>query len=113
MITECIFDPLVDVAVVEPGLSPDLGELMATHTVFDTGTLVNYSKETSTAEVGHYIQDKIDAAIIAMNIGESMASGSLAGSQAANASLSPSLEGQAAANAAAVSASTSSTPAAD
>lgn len=65
-------NPLRDIEPVVPGLSVDVAEVMATHQVMSTGDSTPYSKETEVSEIGHYIGDKIQAAIVAMNIGRSM-----------------------------------------
>lgn len=85
MIQECHFNPASDVEQVVPDLSVDVAEVMVTGTVLSTGVSTPYTKETEVGEVGHYLTDKIQTAIHAMKLNQSIA--------AARASLSPK-EGQ-------------------
>lgn len=73
MIQECVFDPRSDVEQVVPNLAVDVSEVMATGVVASTGDTTPYSKETDIKEVGHYLKDKIQTAIAAMNLQKSMA----------------------------------------
>lgn len=70
----CEFNPLSDYEKVVPDLSINISEIMATHTVPNTGTSVNYTKETEVGEVGHYLTDKIQATVAAYRLRQSMAS---------------------------------------
>lgn len=69
----CTFNPLSDIEEVQPDLAVDIAEVMATNTVVSTGDSSPYTKETDIAEVGHYLRDKIDTAMAAYRLGESMA----------------------------------------
>lgn len=74
MIQICKHNPNCDVEATVPGLSVDIAEVMATHQVMSTGDSSPYTKETDVNEVGHYLTDKIQTAITALNLGKSMAS---------------------------------------
>lgn len=82
MIQKCKHNPASDVEHTVPGLSVDIAEVMATHVVQSTGDTTPYSKETEVSEVGHYLTDKIQTAMAAYKLGQSM-------SAAASASSSP------------------------
>lgn len=69
----CLFNPLSDIEEVQPDLAVDVAEVMATNTVVSTGDSSPYTKETDISEVGHYLRDKIDTAMAAYRLGESMA----------------------------------------
>lgn len=69
----CKFDPASDIEEVQPKLAVDIAEVMATNTVVSTGDSSPYTKETDVHVVGHYLRDKIDAAVAAQRLGESMA----------------------------------------
>lgn len=73
MIQECVFDPRSDVEQVVPNLAVDISECMATGVVASTGDTTPYTKETDIKEVGHYLRDKIQTAMAAMNLQKSMA----------------------------------------
>lgn len=69
----CKFNPASDIEEVQPNLAVDIAEVMATNTVVSTGDSSPYTKETDINQVGHYLRDKIDTAIAAYRLGESMA----------------------------------------
>lgn len=73
MIQTCKFNPVSDVEKVVPALSVDISEIMATGVVASTGDTTPYTKETEISEVGHYLKDKIQTAIAAINLQRSMA----------------------------------------
>lgn len=73
MICAAKFNPLSDMEEVVPDLAVDICEVMATHTVVSTGDDSPYTNETEISEVGHYLTDKIQTAVAAMRLGESMA----------------------------------------
>lgn len=70
----CKYNPASDVEEVQPDMAVDIAEVMATNTVVSTGDSSPYSKETDISEVGHYLRDKIDTAMAAYRLQESMAS---------------------------------------
>lgn len=72
MIQNCVFDPARDIEQTVPDLAADVAEVMATHTVPSVGADTPYSKETDIKEVGHYLRDKIQTTIAAMNLGKSI-----------------------------------------
>lgn len=73
MIYNPVFNPIRDIEETIPELSADLAEVMASGTVVSSGSLnPNFTKETDINEVGHYLRDKIQTAIAAKNLGESM-----------------------------------------
>lgn len=73
MIQICTFNPFSDVEETVPDLAVDIAEVMATNTVVSTGESTPYTKETEISEVGHYLKDKIQTAIAAMEFGRSLA----------------------------------------
>lgn len=73
MLQICKFNPASDVEQVVPALSTDVAEIMASHIVPSTSDTTPYTKETEISEVGHYLKDKIQTAIAAMNLQRSMA----------------------------------------
>lgn len=73
MIQICHFNPDSDIEQVVPNLSVDISEIMATGVVASTGDSTPYTKETDIKEVGHYLKDKIQTCIAAMNLQRSMA----------------------------------------
>lgn len=74
MIQNCKFNPLCDIEKTVPNLSIDVAEIMATHQVPSTGTTTPYNEIDNPADMGHYCTDKIQTAIAAMRLGQSMAS---------------------------------------
>lgn len=90
MIQECNFNPLSDVEQVVPSLAVDVAEIMATGVVASTGDSTPYTKETEISEVGHYLRDKIQTAIAALNLQKSMAGSLKSPSQAPSVSSQPS-----------------------
>lgn len=73
MIQTCKFRPGSDIEQAVPDLAVDIAEVMATNTVVSTGDSSPYTKETEISEVGHYLKDKIQTAIAAMEFGRSLA----------------------------------------
>lgn len=73
MIQSCKFNPDSDIEQVVPNLSVDISEIMATGVVASTGDTTPYTKETDIKEVGHYLKDKIQTCIKAMELQRSMA----------------------------------------
>lgn len=69
---KCSYNPARDFEKTVPGLSVDVGEIMATHVVPSSGDTTPYSKETEVSEVGHYLTDKIQTAMAALRLGASM-----------------------------------------
>lgn len=69
----CRYNPESDIEEVQPELSVDIAEVMATNTVVSTGDSSPYTKETDITQVGHYLRDKIDTAVAAMRVGQSLA----------------------------------------
>lgn len=69
---KCSHNSARDVEKTVPGLSVDVGEIMATHVVPSSGDTTPYSKETEVSEVGHYLTDKIQTAMAALRLGASM-----------------------------------------
>lgn len=74
MIQICHFDPKSDIEQVVPNLCVDISEIMATGVVPSTGDTTPYTKETDIKEVGHYLKDKIQTCIKAMELQKSIAS---------------------------------------
>lgn len=72
MLCECKFNPISDVEEVVPDLSVDIGEIMATNVVVSTGDTSPYTKETDVTKVGHYMRDKIQTVIAAMELQRSL-----------------------------------------
>ena len=68
----CNFNSCRDIERVVPDLAVDIGEIMSTGVVASTGETTPYTKETEVSEVGHYITDKIQAAVSLMNMNKSM-----------------------------------------
>lgn len=68
----CKFCPASDTERVVPALSPDVSEMMATGVVPSSSDSTPYTKETQISEVGHYLKDKIQTAIAAINLQRSM-----------------------------------------
>lgn len=81
MLQDCRYNPASDIEETVPGLSVDIAEVMATHQVMSTGDSSPYSKETEVKEVGHYITDKIQAAVVAMNLNKSISAAKASTSQ--------------------------------
>lgn len=77
MIQTCKFNPDSDIEEVVPGLSVDVSEMMATHTVPATSAVdTPYTNETDINEVGHYLRDKIDIAMAQYRLNQKMSDGS-------------------------------------
>lgn len=73
MIQNCKFNAVSDIEKVVPALAPDVSEIMATGVVPSTSDSTPYTKETDIKEVGHYLRDKIQTCIAALNLQKSMA----------------------------------------
>lgn len=73
MIQICHFNPDSDIEQVVPNLSVDISEIMATGVVASTGDSTPYTKETDVKAVGHYLKDKIQTCIAAIDLQRSMA----------------------------------------
>lgn len=72
MLQNCEYNPLRDVEEVIPELAADISEIMASGTVASTATLVPFTKEDDINAVGHYLRDKIQTALAAKAVGESL-----------------------------------------
>lgn len=68
----CKFRPLSDTERVVPSLAPDVSEMLATGVVPSTGDSTPYTKETEITQVGHYLKDKIQTAIAAIDLQRSL-----------------------------------------
>lgn len=64
----------IDIEEVVPNLAISIAEALTTGVIKDTGTSTPYTKETDVNSVGNYLTDKVDIAIAAKNLGQSMAS---------------------------------------
>lgn len=73
MIQVCKFNPASDIEEVVPSLAVDISEIMSTGVVASSGDTTPYTKETDIREVGHYLRDKIQTAIAAIDLQKSMA----------------------------------------
>ena len=63
-----------DIQEVVPGLDVCIEEALTTGVIKDTATSTPYTKETDVNAVGYYVTDKVDMAIAAKNLGQSLAS---------------------------------------
>lgn len=63
-----------DIEQVIPNLAVSIAEALTTGVIKDTGTSTPYTKETDVTAVGNYITDKVDIAMAAKNLGQSLAS---------------------------------------
>lgn len=73
MLQVCKHNPYRDHERTVPELAVDVAEVMLTHEVRSTGDTSPYTKETNVAEVGHYLTDKIQTALAARRLNQSMA----------------------------------------
>lgn len=72
MIQEIVFDELLDVQEVVPGLAMSVTEALLTGVVKDTSDTTPYSKETDVTVIGNYVTDNIDVAMALKKMGKSM-----------------------------------------
>ena len=75
MLQVCKNHPASDIETTIPALAVSVDEMMLTHVIpGGPASELGYTKETDVNEVGHYCRDKIQTAISAIRLGQSLAS---------------------------------------